>query len=123
MQVYFESLILHRDGSVFVWLHHPYRILYTLLQRLKEAFDLSTDEKYIRVNAIYEFRGLEPLRESKLPLFVEVEPADSLARTRVVNAADGIIGEDSFMLSRGEYQRITQTARHIADTQQIQLHT
>ena len=125
MQVYFESFSFHRDGTVHVYFHHPFR---TLVMKLDELIQQSThssqtDEKYIKIKALFEYRTIDPLRESKIPLLIECEPTDSMTSTiaqgGIWNNAD-TYGE-SFILSRGEFQNIIQTAKHIAQVHDLRL--
>jgi hypothetical protein len=119
LECYFENLIFYADGECFVMLHHPYRILSASLRSLKGSAEQCTNACYIPVPLTYEYRTLAPAHESKMPCLVEVTPQGSLPSAIVANNA---AGRDTFVLSRGEYQRVMQTAQSIATTQGIVLH-
>jgi hypothetical protein len=119
MQVWYECLEYHRDGTCFVLLHHPHRYLkVTLTSLMQAARETKAEDKNIEVKANYIFRSVNNVQDSKMPIFVQCEPPTG-GRANQYNNAD--LYMDTFVISKEEYTRILQMAKNFASVQEIPL--
>jgi hypothetical protein len=126
MQVYYECLEFHRDGTCWVLLHHPHRYLKVTLTRLMQsARETKAEDKYIEVKADYIFRWINNIQDSKMPIFVECAPptggfsVNPLIGGSRANA--DLLYTDTFVISKEECNRIIQGAKNFANIQEIPL--